>query len=140
MKEITLVLRFVVIGLIYIILFRLIKIVLKDMRITKNVKNSIDFALEVTDAPDLSGIAVGTIFPLTEEITIGRSEENGIRFNDPFVSSKHAKILFSKKKVYIKDLESTNGTLLNNKTIEEEIEILDGDIIEIGRVTFRVIG
>jgi pSer/pThr/pTyr-binding forkhead associated (FHA) protein len=48
--------------------------------------------------------------------------------------------LFSKKKVYIKDLESTNGTLLNNKTIEEEIEILDGDIIEIGRVTFRVIG
>ena len=140
MKEITLVLRFVVIGLIYIVLFRLIKIILMDMRITKNVKKSIDFALEVTDAPDLSGIAVGTIFPLTDELIIGRSQENEIIVNDPFVSNKHSKIFFENKKIYLKDLESTNGTVLNNKTIEEEIEILDGDIIEIGRVTFRVIG
>lgn len=140
MKEITLVLRFVVIGLIYIILFRLIKIILRDMRITKNANKIIDFALEVVDTPDLSGVSVGTIFPIGQGITIGRSEENDIVMNDPFVSNEHSKIFFDHKKIYIKDLESTNGTLLNNKQIDEEIEILDGDIIEIGRITFRVIG
>ena len=62
MKEITLILRFVVIGLIYIILFRLIKIMLKDLRGAKKSDSSIECALEVIEAPDLSGISVGSIF------------------------------------------------------------------------------
>jgi hypothetical protein len=140
MKEITLFLRFVVIGLIYIILFRLIKMMLRDMRITKKNEASIGYALEVIEAPDLSGVAVGTIFPIGEETGIGRSKNNQIVINDPFISSKHAVVCLAEGQLVVRDLNSTNGVILNSERIEEDLELKDGDVLEIGRIIFRIIG
>jgi hypothetical protein len=140
MKEITLVLRFVVIGLIYVIIFRLIKIMLIDMRLTKKSEASLDYALEVIEAPDLSGIAVGTVFPVREETSIGRGKNNQIVINDPFISSKHAVVILENDDLVIKDLNSTNGIILNSEIIENSSELRDGDVLEIGRIIFRIIG
>jgi hypothetical protein len=140
MKEITLILRFVVIGLIYVILFRLIKTMIPSINRTKTRDSSIAYALEVIDAPDLSGLSKGSVFIIHDETIIGRKDDNQIVINDPFVSGKHALISVVEGKLSIKDLGSTNGTILNGKNVNESLDAFKGDILEIGRIIFKVIG
>ena len=140
MKEITLILRFVVIGLIYVILFRLIKTMLPTKKRMKLQETSIAYALEVIDAPDLSGLTMGSIFLIHDITIIGRKEDNQIIINDPYVSGKHASVSLDQGRLLIEDLESTNGTILNGKNIKEVQVAFKEDILEIGRIIFKVIG
>ena len=67
---------------------------------------------------------------------IGRDEENSqIPLLDQEVSSKHANLKKVKGKVYLIDLESANGTLLNGVKINEET-LKDSDEFIIGSTTF----
>ena len=52
------------------------------------------------------------------------------------MSSNHALVSVKNGKIYIEDLESTNGTVLNGKNIEDIEEIQVGDTIEIGMYNF----
>lgn len=64
---------------------------------------------------------------------LGRQKANNLRFDDKSVSRRHAVIWVQGKKVYLKDLESTLGTMVNGKRIEGIILLRDGDLIQIGR-------
>lgn len=143
MKEITLILRFVVIGIMYIILFKLIKIMLLDLKGNRESDSLFNYAFEVIDAPDLCGISKESIFPIRSNTSIGRKDDNQIVINDPFVSGNHAMVSMKDDKIFIKDLKSTNGTVLNGNSIkdgEELQELHSGDTLEIGRIIFRIIG
>lgn len=143
MEQFSFILRFVVLGLIYIVLFKIIKIMYMDVKGTKpkrKKKPKINYALEVEDAPENIGINKGSVFPLHSSITIGRKDVNTISIEDPFVSSHHAKIVMKDGRMYIKDLGSTNGTRKNGESVSDFEEIYIGDFIEIGRVIFKVIG
>jgi two-component system cell cycle response regulator len=67
------------------------------------------------------------------ETSIGRDEDCTIRLNDARVSRKHSKIVGDPEGPYFKviDLDSTNGTFLNDKRIKEAV-LTDGDRIRIG--------
>jgi len=71
------------------------------------------------------------------DITIGRSKDNDIMLNDPTVSSYHAKIVtffdanFTEATA-IEDLNSTNGTFINEHRILKRT-LRDGDVITIGK-------
>jgi len=66
-------------------------------------------------------------------ILIGRSNEAIIRINyDNFCSRKHALLYWENKACFIKDLDSTNGTFVNDKCIAQPTELHDGDIIGLG--------
>ena len=62
---------------------------------------------------------------------IGRSYSNDIVLESQIVSAQHAEIVKSEDAYYIIDLDSSNGTILNGEVIHENLELLDGDIIEI---------
>lgn len=71
-------------------------------------------------------------YPLTKErTTIGRKPHNDIQLDDPTVSGQHAAVLLLQN-VYIEDLDSTNGVILNGKKITRR-QLQHGDIIRIGR-------
>jgi len=66
-------------------------------------------------------------------ILIGRSDEANVRIAyDDFCSRKHALLYWEGNTCYLKDLESTNGTYLNNEKITGTKELHDGDIIGLG--------
>ncbi len=65
------------------------------------------------------------------EVIIGRNPESDLVLDDPLVSRKHCKILIKENSIFIKDLNSTNGTFLNGKRISFS-EIKVGDEISIG--------
>jgi hypothetical protein len=54
-----------------------------------------------------------------ETITIGRMKGNTIVIDDSSVSLSHAKITRKNGDFYLKDLNSTNGTVINGQTVRE---------------------
>jgi len=72
----------------------------------------------------------------TNELTIGRTEENLLVVFDPSVSRKHAIVKKEGTMFKLIDRGSRNGTLLNGSAIVEEI-LKDGDAFTIGSTTFR---
>jgi pSer/pThr/pTyr-binding forkhead associated (FHA) protein len=81
----------------------------------------------------LEGIDKGRIFrDLQTPVTIGREEGNVLRLNDERVSRFHAKVQFDNNEVIITDLESTNGTRVNNNVVQIR-RLRAGDRIGVGR-------
>ena len=67
-----------------------------------------------------------------ETYTIGRSPENSIRLDDTSVSSRHAEIVLVAENCYLKDLGSTNGTIVNGQPVTE-VQLRAGDRIRFGK-------
>lgn len=73
----------------------------------------------------------------TPELKIGRQPENHICLLDPKVSRFHALIKIKDSYLIIKDLQSTNGTLVNNVRIRRH-KLQPGDLIKLGDSIIRV--
>ena len=71
------------------------------------------------------------------EITIGRNENNDIHINNLGVSKKHARIVRQNGFYIIEDLESTNGTLLNNERITAA-RLANSDVVTVGKHTLYI--
>lgn len=72
------------------------------------------------------------------QFLIGRDPECQLRPASPLVSKRHCAILIRDDKVYIRDFESTNGTLVNQQPIKGETELKDGDALKVGPLNFKV--
>lgn len=56
-------------------------------------------------------------FSSQEIITVGRSQDNSISINSDGVSSYHARIYIKSGEVVVEDLNSTNGTFVNDQRV-----------------------
>jgi pSer/pThr/pTyr-binding forkhead associated (FHA) protein len=67
----------------------------------------------------VSGYAEGMEYPLTKERTVlGRDKDADIMIKDTLVSRQHAAIIYHDGEFTIKDLGSTNGTMMKGNVIE----------------------
>jgi hypothetical protein len=73
-------------------------------------------------------------YPLGAFNYIGRTEDNQIRLASAGVSRKHALVTASPDGFSIEDLDSQNGTYVNDERIEGQCKLSDGDSIGIGNV------
>lgn len=78
------------------------------------------------------------IFPHCE-ITLGRLTSNDVITYNSYSSRKHATVYSNLHQVYVKDLESLNGTFLNGKLVNSDRQLQNGDVLELGssRITFK---
>jgi hypothetical protein len=86
------------------------------------------------------GHDAGMIYDLDGDIVLGRGERAEIRLEDPFASSRHARVFEQGNIVVIEDLSSTNGTYLNEELLETPRPLHPGDRVRIGdsEFTFEV--
>jgi pSer/pThr/pTyr-binding forkhead associated (FHA) protein len=90
-----------------------------------------------------SGSLKGQSFDLKESpFFIGRSSKNHIQIKDIAVSRQQLKIFKIGEKLYVEDLESTNGTLLNGERItpRKKYNVGEGDTIAIANTIMHVNG
>ena len=73
--------------------------------------------------------------------TIGRSDACDITIEDPQVSSRHADFRLEDGDWWIHDLDSSNGTMVNDR-VTQAIRLFDSDRITIGdsQIVFRITG
>lgn len=71
-------------------------------------------------------------------VTIGRQPDNLVCIDNPIVSGYHAKIYWENERYFLEDIESFNGTYLNNRRIGKAA-LSDGDVVLIGKhvIEFR---
>ncbi len=87
----------------------------------------------------LTGVQKGEDFRIREgPNTIGSEPDADIVLRDPAIAGKHASLRYKDQKFTITDLDSANGTFLNDRPdpIARE-ELKDNDIIRIGEVTLK---
>jgi FHA domain len=84
------------------------------------------------------GLEQGQRFDLIGGLSIGRSKDADVQIDDRYASGIHARLFNRDQRVYVEDMSSTNGTLLNDATLKGEAELLDGDVIRIGDTEFRL--
>lgn len=79
-------------------------------------------------------------YPLMKEsITIGRNEDNTITVDNLAVSGYHARIDAAGKDFILTDLQSTNGTFVNDKKVISH-KLVHGDNIIIGKHLILFVG
>jgi pSer/pThr/pTyr-binding forkhead associated (FHA) protein len=72
-----------------------------------------------------------------EKTTIGRVEDNTFQIAEPSVSSHHCEVLLRGNEVVIKDLNSTNGTFINDEKITESV-LKPGQTLRLGQIEIRL--
>ncbi len=72
------------------------------------------------------------------EAIIGRDPNCKVNINDETVSGQHARIYLSDQHWWINDLNSTNGTFLNEEPIDRPCVITNNDLIRLGKVQLVV--
>ncbi len=82
-----------------------------------------------------AGHPTGVAYELSDGATLGRGDVE-IRLEDPFASSRHARISRQGRTVVIEDLGSTNGTYLNEEPLTGPQPLHHGDRIRIGDSEF----
>src|SRR5216110_1558060 len=98
-------------------------------------------ALEEIEMPKLSLMFDNKIMkeiPVgSRPITIGRSPDNDLPVDNLAVSNYHARVYFEAGRMVIEDLDSLNGTFVNDLRVERAT-LHDGDNIHIGKHKIKV--
>jgi hypothetical protein len=82
------------------------------------------------------GHTPGMEYDVGEGAVLGRGDQAEIRLDDPFASSRHARLLRQGGIVVLEDLGSTNGTFLNEELLSGPQPLHPGDRVRIGDSEF----
>lgn len=85
-----------------------------------------------------NGQNLGKRFPLDlSKMILGRSPRASIVIHDQSVSRIHAEAYRNGTQIDLEDLDSVNGTFVNDQKINERRALHDGDLIRLGTVLFK---
>lgn len=77
--------------------------------------------------------------PMVDELVIGRVPQKArLIVPDPKVSGANSKLTYENRVMYIEDLKSTNGTLLNGMKVTGKVVVHQQDTIRIGQTNLRI--
>ena len=82
------------------------------------------------------GHSAGMEYDIRGGAVLGRGEQAEIRLEDPFASSRHARVVRQGGVMVLEDLGSTNGTYLNEEVLGGPTPLHPGDRVRIGDSEF----
>jgi len=149
------ILKFCFLGLLYLFLARVVRAVYRELSPDRPVPASANgagrFGLgrgrgRSSDQParpyklKMIDPATAQIFPLGEEVTIGRAPGCSVSLDDDtYVSQLHARIYVRDGKPFVEDLGSTNGTFLNRDRLSKTMPLHRGDKLQIGQTVLEIV-
>jgi pSer/pThr/pTyr-binding forkhead associated (FHA) protein len=106
----------------------------QELRLQAAAEPSPALVPAVLHQPEADG---DTRFRLQPVTTIGRADDNTLILEDPYASAHHALILWREGRWWIEDLDSHNGTLVNDERITDTTHLTPGDAILVGETVLR---
>jgi hypothetical protein len=136
-------LRVTFIALIYLFLFLVLRTTVHELAVAARSMpgdegRAAGVRLIVLEAAE-SSLAPGAALSLEPATSLGRVAGNTIVIDDPHTSARHAELRFARGQWWLRDLGSSNGTLLNDEPVRAVVGVRPGDVIQCGRVRFRVV-
>ena len=151
------ILKFCFLALLYLFLFRVVRVVVKEMRAPAP---SAAGALQPPPAPAVPAAPpkvprgrgpgrlrivepaarAGETFPIVDELTVGRGGGCGLVLgDDAYVSTVHARLFRRDGAVFVEDFGSRNGTLVNGELVQGPIPLHRGDVVQFGQTVTEAI-
>jgi pSer/pThr/pTyr-binding forkhead associated (FHA) protein len=144
------ILKFCLLALLYLFLARVVWTVGSELRgapvsaapvptpapprKSASAKTRRSWRLVIVEPPAASG----RVFEVNGELTIGRAAGCSVSIpDDTFVSNMHARVYERDGDVYIEDLGSTNGTLVNGAPLAAATKLRKGDRIQAGQTVLE---
>ena len=89
----------------------------------------------------ITGEFTGQEISVERDMLVGRHQDAEILLQSTDISRKHAALLFRDDHIWVKDLNSTNGTFVNGERVEQEqeIELHDGDMLQFASFMFMIL-
>jgi pSer/pThr/pTyr-binding forkhead associated (FHA) protein len=85
------------------------------------------------------GKMYGTTVTVTRSpFLIGRADDCDLRPALNYVSRYHCKLTMKGSHLFVRDLESRNGTFVNGKRIEVDHTLRHGDVIALGPLLYEI--
>lgn len=133
-------LRIAFIGIIYLFIFQVMRVLVRDLRQVAPPETpaaKARYGKLVIVEPGKSRLSPGTVFTLQPVTSLGRKASNTIVLDDDFVSGEHSLISWRDNRAWLEDVASTNGTFLNDSEITRPVPIAEGDIVGVGDVRLK---
>lgn len=135
--------RLLFVGGIYLFLFLVLRSTARDFTAvawggSRAEEGAGQAALLVLD-PSGASVAQGTVFPLTADAIIGREAGLAVALDDPRVSARHAELNFRHDQWWLRDLGSSNGTMLNGQPVHSVVAVRSGDVLQCAAVRLKFV-
>lgn len=65
-------------------------------------------------------------------LSVGRSDQNELILPDALLSRRHCKLYFADGALYVTDLATVNGTIVNGAVISADVKLSGGDVLQLG--------
>lgn len=152
LEEVLLALKIAFLVLLYLLIWRIVRTVARDLRAHPGQESVIIPAAAARLAPVASAPAAGRLvvrespvleagdaFPLdSAPLTVGRGGQNDVAIEgDEFASARHVRFEPRGDGVWVQDLGSTNGTYVNGARVEGARRLAPGDVVRVGETELR---
>jgi pSer/pThr/pTyr-binding forkhead associated (FHA) protein len=84
----------------------------------------------------IDGVVIKEVQLTKERTTLGRRPYNDVVIDNLAVSGEHAAVVMSGTEVQLEDLNSTNGTYVNSRSIRKQV-LRHNDMVEIGKYKIK---
>ena len=84
----------------------------------------------------IDGVVIKEVQLTKDRTTLGRRPYNDIVIDNLAISGEHAVLEMQGDKVYLEDLDSTNGTYVNGKAARKQL-LQHGDVIDVGKYKIK---
>ncbi|ONN48296.1 hypothetical protein AC056_16695 [Acinetobacter genomosp. 33YU] len=87
----------------------------------------------------ITGEITGQEITVDRDMLVGRHQDADLLLQAAEISRRHAALLLKDQLLWVQDLNSSNGTFLNDIRIEQEKQLHDGDIVQFASFKFSVL-
>lgn len=138
------ILKWIFLGLVYLAMLLLLITVQREMRMRlpgPQASSPVAFGrLRVLQPGSDTRLRPGALLGLQPETTIGSQAGNDLVLLDRYVSSNHARLHWDGVTWWVEDLNSTNGTFVNQQRLSPgaSAPLPAGALLTVGDVSFEV--
>ncbi|QSB55520.1 FHA domain-containing protein [Acinetobacter calcoaceticus] len=87
----------------------------------------------------ITGEITGQEISIDRDMLVGRHQDADVLLQAAEISRRHAALLLKDQLLWVQDLNSSNGTFINDIRIGQEKQLHDGDIVQFASFKFSVL-
>ena len=137
-----LILRVALVAILYLVILQVVGVARRELRKAVVIPGGGTRAravvghLIVIDSGS-TALVPGSRLDIEPITTIGRAPTNTIVLESSFISTEHARIIYKDRSLWVEDIGSRNGTLVDQRPVTQATAVSPGSLLQVGDVRFK---